>query len=67
MICVDWPCDSCKYVHKKLLDGWNVACDAFPEGMPTGWLKVDVTVLEECANGYRYEPKKKLTNQKRAG
>jgi len=57
LIVVDWVCDSCKHEHDELIDGWNVSCEAFPNGMPKGWPSLDVTKLKECANGIKYEPK----------
>ena len=67
MISVEWPCTSCMHYYKELKDGWDVACKAFPEGIPDEWLKVDVTVLSECANGYKYKLIKEIAGQKRAG
>jgi hypothetical protein len=55
MICIDYPCDRCKNAFEEMLDGWNTACKAFPEGIPVKFLKIDVTKLAECANGYKFE------------
>ena len=34
-----------------------LCCDAFPEGIPNDYLfgPVQVTLLKECNNGYKYE------------
>jgi hypothetical protein len=54
---VGWcKCDSCIHKHKEKIDGWIPCCDAFPNGWPKGWMKVDVEELKECnGNGYHYE------------
>ena len=67
MICIDYTCDLCIHRHAVLLDGWNVACDAFPNGIPKGWLNVDVTALAECANGIKFEQMDEPASEKRAG
>lgn len=58
MIYLDTYCERCKHL-RPLLDGWEMACDAFPEGLPRGFFMQDVTKLPECANGIKYEPKEK--------
>ena len=58
MICDEYPCDQCIHMRKDLLDGWNPACDAYPNGIPSHViLQTDVTKLKECRNGIKYEPK----------
>lgn len=57
MIIIGHPCEKCKHIHSNLIDGWNVACDAFPKGFPKGFpFNVNVTELEECNNGIKFEP-----------
>lgn len=56
MIVINTPCERC--VHfKGLINSWHCGCDAFPDGFPKGFPDVDVRTLEECTNGYRWEPK----------
>ncbi len=55
MIYVEHPCDNCKY-QRENIDGWKCACDAFPEGLPRGFL-FEGDIMKECNNGIRYEPK----------
>lgn len=51
-------CDNCIHIWDKQIDGWNVACDAFPEGIPNKFImEIDVRTLTECKNGIRFEPK----------
>lgn len=56
MICVDYACERCKH-SRDLIDGWNMACDAFPEGLPPKFLDKDVENMPECNNGIGYERK----------
>lgn len=56
MITVDWPCDLCRN-RIGMIDGWKPNCKAFPDGILTRLLDVDVRDLPECANGYKWEPK----------
>ena len=57
MIYFDSPCERCKHI-RPLVDGWNMSCDAFPNGFPRYFLRdYDVTKLKECANGIKFEPK----------
>ena len=54
-------CQECKNFHKELLDGWDIACNAFPEGIPTKYINdVAGSELPECANGFRFEDKRKI-------
>lgn len=50
-------CGFCKNLLPKK-DGWRPCCKAFPDGMPFDYCceRVDVSKLEECANGYKFEP-----------
>ena len=57
MICVQHSCSECKHIRPNI-DGWRCACDAFPNGIPDKYLfDIDVTALDECANGIKYEKK----------
>lgn len=59
MICIDYACDNCKH-QRPNIDGWNCACDAFPEGIPGEFMCYsDPKKLKECNNGIGYEPKDK--------
>ena len=58
MILIDHPCDRCKHLFPDLLDGWNMACNAFPNGIPDKFFKdTNPSELTECNNGIKYEPK----------
>ena len=52
-------CDDCEHIRKERIDGWNVACDAFPKGIPAEHLKQDVRKLKECSNDIGYKEKTK--------
>ena len=55
MICIDYACDKCKNKYKELVNGWDVGCKAYPDGIPDDvYFKTDVTKLAECNNGYKY-------------
>ena len=58
MITVDGYCDRCARAHEELVDGWLVACDAYPDGIPTKFFLSgdDRTV---CNNGIGFEEKTK--------
>ena len=57
MICVDYPCDKCIH-QRENIDGWECACDAFPMGIPDEYyFEIDVTKLDECNNGIKFEAK----------
>ena len=59
MICVDYPCDKCIH-QRENIDGWECACDAFPMGIPDEYyFEIDVTKLDECNNGIKFEAKSK--------
>lgn len=44
-------CDNCK--NCRIIDGWNMACDAYPEGLPR-----DISEINpyNCGNSVHYEP-----------
>ncbi len=48
-------CDACDRVHKKLIDGWLPACDAFPNGWPLGWTKKENKLDDPCNNGIGFQ------------
>ena len=50
-------CDKCIHEHEELLDGWNMACDAFPDGIPYELVFGDAEIRSECNNGIRFEKK----------
>ncbi len=57
-------CEECIHLRKNI-DGWRMACDAFPNGFPKGFLKrVDVTKIPECNNGIGFEPIDKKATKK---
>ena len=57
MIYFDTPCEQCIH-YRGLINSWRSGCDAFPDGFPWRFtLDNDVRTLEECANGYKWEPK----------
>ena len=58
MICVDYPCDRCKH-QRENIDGWQCACDAFPDGIPDEFFRTDPRKLTECNNGIKFEEKQK--------
>lgn len=52
-------CDGCKYRHKELKDGWNVVCDAYPNGIPCAVIaSFDKELVKDCGGGYKYEKEK---------
>lgn len=55
MIILNNPCTRCK--NKIRYSGLGTSrCKAFPDGIPYEYLwKKDVTELEECNNGYKFE------------
>lgn len=52
--------NSCTFCKNKLpkKDGWMPCCKAFPDELPDDYCfeRIDVSKLEECANGYHFEP-----------
>lgn len=57
MICIGYACDSCKH-QRENIDGWNCACDAFPDGIPSKWaLYKTAEEMKVCNNGIGYEKK----------
>ena len=57
MIEVDFVCDRCK--HKRaLIDNWQLSCDAFPEGIPKGFLNKlrKKNITDFCNNEIKFEP-----------
>lgn len=50
-------CDECKNKLPELIDGWNPACKAFPNGIADKMRRADPRKLPECANGYKFEPR----------
>lgn len=55
MICII-DCSNC--IHKRpLKDGWDLCCDAFPDGIPIGFPFGLVKEMKECNNGIGYEEK----------
>lgn len=55
MICIGYLCDDCKH-QRENIDGWNCACDAFPDGIPEErLLHANVENSGECNNGIGYE------------
>jgi hypothetical protein len=62
MLTIGFPCDTCKHLHKELLKGWNVSCDAYPEGIPLEYIPSksnykDPREMESCAPDFKYERK----------
>lgn len=61
--------NSCSYCKNllPLKNGWEICCNAFPDGVPSDYCfeRIDVTKLKECANGYKFEPD--IEKQRRAG
>jgi len=56
MICIDYPCDRCKYKRPNI-DGWKCVCDAFPQGIPKEHIfEKNIVKLKECNNGMGYDP-----------
>lgn len=49
------PCDYCKN-KLPLIDGWKMACRAFPDGIPYDFDMLYSDEKEECNNGFKYEP-----------
>ena len=47
-------CRKCKH-ERPLKDGWNCCCDAFPDGIPTGFNFGAVKEAKECNNGIGFE------------
>ncbi len=63
MIYIDEGCSKCRHRFKNLLDGWKTACDAYPNGIPTEIIiDSDVRTLDECAPGYKWEPREENEN-----
>ena len=54
VIIVGYNCDKCK--HQTELKGYIPTCKAFPEGIPNTIYDRPLNSIEECANGYKYEP-----------
>ena len=55
MIILNTPCVRCKNSFENTKMG-RTRCKAFPNGIPYEYLwKIDVTELEECNNGYKFE------------
>ena len=50
MLC---DCDKCK--HKRANKGFQMCCDAFPDGIPYDFDETVVKELKECNNGIGYE------------
>lgn len=50
-------CTFCKNLLPKK-DGWRACCSAFPDGIPNDYCfeRIDISKLDECANGYKYDP-----------
>ena len=48
------PCDMCKNNIGKV-NGWDIGCKAFPDGIPNKIYFGDARSLKECANGYKWE------------
>jgi len=48
-------CNACNRVHENLIDGWRVACDAFPNGRPWDWSKGMNKLNEPCNNGIGFQ------------
>ena len=61
MICTGYVCNECKHQHSELYDGWDVACDAYPEGNIPGkifyYSNIGDEIIKNCANGIGFEPK----------
>lgn len=51
-------CDQCIHLRKEKIDGYKVACDAFPNGIPGEHLKKDIEHLKECNNSIGFETSK---------
>lgn len=50
------PCDNCKYLREELKDGWEVCCEAYPNGIPNDiYFKSNSWELKDCGHGYKYE------------
>ena len=51
-------CDNCS--NCRLVDGWNMVCDAFPDGVP-----LDMTSFnpKACSNSVHYTPKESLLRE----
>lgn len=47
------PCSNCKHKREKI--GFQMACDAFPDGMPYDFNDDIVEEIKECNNGIGYE------------
>lgn len=48
-------CNKCK--HKRERKGFQMCCDAFPDGIPYSFDDEKVKEMKECNNGIGYEPK----------
>ena len=58
MVIIDEGCSKCKHRYKELIDGWNLACEAYPKGVPVEiCVKSDVRKLKERAPGFKWAPK----------
>lgn len=50
-------CHCCKNCFERFDKSKPITCKAFPNGIPKEylWGTIDVKVIEECNNGYKYE------------
>lgn len=48
------PCDHCK--NRTGMAGWLPSCKAFPDGIPYDFEDEKAKELNECNNGFKYEP-----------
>ena len=66
MICTGYVCDKCVHEHKELLNGWDVSCDAFPNGnIPESiyfYANEGDEIIKNCANGIGFEPKSEYSH-----
>ena len=56
MICLDYSCDKCKNRLPGLVDGWEPACTAYPDGIPSAYFCRVEPKPKICNNGIGYEP-----------
>jgi hypothetical protein len=58
LVLLEGRCEGCVHFHDELLDGWKMACDAFPDGagIPLDYVfRIDPAELPECADGIGFE------------
>ena len=60
MIYINYPCDKCIHMRKEKskTNKYRPTCDAFPDEIPCEYfMEIDVTKIEECNNGMKFEEK----------